>query len=128
MSTPGFDDSEVRAFADQLRVAATRARPEVKKAIKKGALNIKDEAKDLITSQIRPQYLPNYAKTITFSLYGQGMVAEVGPENRGQGQLARGVEFGSVKKGPLPHLIPAWEKECPGFVDALLDAIWDPIA
>lgn len=127
----GFDTSEITAFAAELAAAPTRARAEVRKAVKKGGLNIKTEAQALIRSQIRPRHMPHYAKDITFEVIGQGMTVEVGPENlRGpghQGASGRGVEFGSVNHGPLPHLFPAFEREEPGYLRALGDAIFGPL-
>ena len=114
-----FDDSELRAWQRQLRTTPIRVRAEAMKIVRKGAMNIRDDARKRVREAIRPKFLPKYAPQITSEVLGGGLSAEVGPLDEGQGQLGRGVEFGSRHAGPIPHMLPAADAEEPLFQGAM---------
>lgn len=122
-----FDVSEVLEFAATLSGAGARAKREIDRVIKRGAQNIMTDARKRVRSQIRGLYLPHYASSITYEMLSLPEVAtaEIGPEQsrggmgREQGAFGPGIEFGSANHAPIPHLIPAFEKEVPRTEAAL---------
>lgn len=89
------------------------ARPVVKKA----AQNVKDETVD----EIPDRYWGKLKPTVSYDIVG--LDAEVGYEDRGQGELAGIYEFGSARRDPHPTLYPAADREAPRFEKAMSDAI-----
>lgn len=113
-------DGLISAF----RAAPDHLRSEAKKVVAKGALNIKNDARQRVWGGLsHPTHLPHYAASIDYDLTDGGLTAEVGP-NMGliQGAFGRGVEFGSSGTGPIPHMIPAFDTEDPKFLEALRQA------
>lgn len=121
------------ANADLMRLSADfsmvqrRARPEVMKMLKRGAQNIKDDARSNVSTH--PSWR-RIAPSITYEpsvLPGAaGMRYDVGYEDRGQGELAGIYEFGSARRSGNPTLVPAFEREAPRFAreaDALIDRV-----
>ena len=109
------DMVQVKALADELGGVGARVRPAVKAVITKGALNIKNAARDAILADTRHVFVKQYPYSITYDVsVGAGAVvsAEIGPDkDKPQGALGNLLEFGSSKNAPIPHLVPAWEAE-----------------
>ena len=112
------DTSEVRDFAADLGRVAGRVVPEAQKVVKKAVQNVKDDARSRVSGH--PSW-KRLASTINYDMFG--LEAEVGYDDRGQGELAGIYEFGSARRGPHPTLIPAAQAEAPRFVEALDKAI-----
>ena len=91
-------------------VTATRA------VVAKGALNVKNDTRKNISQH--PSW-KRLASTVNYEVVG--LSAEVGYEDRGQGELAGIYEFGSSRRGPHPTLYPAADRETPRFERAILD-------
>lgn len=89
------------------------ARPVVKKA----AQNIKDET----VGEIPDRYWGKLKPTVSYDIVG--LDADVGYEDRGQGELAGIYEFGSARRAPHPTLYPAADREAPRFEKAMSDAV-----
>ncbi len=100
----------------------------VRQAVSKGALNVKDAAKKLISGHPRSRHYP---ATISYDVSTNGLEvsAEIGPDkDRQQGALGNILEFGTSNNAPLPHLGPALaleEPRFPGWVaEAAVRALW----
>lgn len=119
---------EVEALARNLAAAPDRCFAEAKRVISKGALNVKQGAQQKVRDSIGPvgrTHLPHYPKAISYDTKsGKDWVhADIGPEtSRLQGGMGRGVELGSARTPPIPHLFPALDDEEPNTVRFLLDA------
>jgi hypothetical protein len=109
------DMAAVKALADELGGASARVRPAVKAVITKGALNIKNAARDSILSQSRHIFIKQYPYSISYDVSvgaAATVTAEIGPDvTKAQGYLGNILEFGTPSKPPYPHLVPAWEAE-----------------
>ena len=115
----GFD--EVRALAHDIGRISGKVFPEVRAVVVKAAVNVKKDTRERISDHPTWRRLEH---TVTFDMYG--LAAEIGYEDRGQGELAGIHEFGSAKKAPHPALIPAANAEEPRFLKALGDVKgWD---
>lgn len=103
-------DELLREFRDAPRALQR----ETKAVIKRTAVEIKRDAIQRVragTSAGR-SYLPHYPKSITFDLEDSGMTAIIGPDSSMlQGGMGRGVEFGSARTAPIPHMLPAADKQ-----------------
>lgn len=109
------DVSQVQDFAADLGRVEGRLVPEVGKVVKKAVQNVKDDTR----SRISPH--PSWSKlapTVNYDTFGD-LEAEVGYDDRGQGELAGIYEFGSARRAPHPTLIPAAQAEEERFVQAL---------
>lgn len=112
-----FDRREVDALEQTLSSAGARLIEPLGTVIREGAQAIARDARSLIEGQIRGVFLPHYPKAITSEMTGP-LQAEIGPESgRLQGGMGPGVEFGSAKHGPLPHMMPAADRQIPQVAD-----------
>ena len=117
MAGDGFDVdmTQVKALAADLGGVGARLRPAVKGVITKGALNIKNAAKQAILDQTRHIYVKQYPYSITYDVSvgaGATVTAEIGPDkDKPQGALGNLLEYGTPRDGPLPHLNPALDAE-----------------
>lgn len=107
-----------------LKKASEEAVAQTRKVVSKGALNIKKDAKRIVSvgGRYGGIYIPHYPSSITYETKASGTVvsAEIGPDKaRKQGPLGNIIEYGSIHNAPLPHLSPALDLEEPGFADAL---------
>lgn len=112
------DMSAVAALAADLGGVSARVVPQMRSVTSRGALNIKNAAKASIQSQTRHKYVVQYPNSITYDITAAGLSvsAEIGPDKgKPQGALGNLLEFGSSRNAPLPHLIPSWEAEVPGY-------------
>lgn len=112
-----MDFSEVAALSANIGRASTRMLREAHAVIAKGALNIKTDARENVSSHESWRRLE---QTVNFEQVG--LSAEVGYDDVGQGELAGIYEFGSARRAPHPTLYPAAEREAPRFERAMLDA------
>lgn len=109
-----------RLVADLDRVVS-RVPNEAEKVVAKGALNIKNGARQRVGS---PAHAPAYPSSITYDMRNglRGPEAEIGPDkDRRQGALGNLMEFGSVNNAPIPHIRPAADEELPKFERAMED-------
>jgi hypothetical protein len=115
--------SELDQLAADLANNVDRLAPEVDRVVERGALNIRRDARRRIREQVRGVYLPHYPRSITYdmdSAPGRYAEAEIGPESgKKQGGMGPGVEYGSARGAPLPHLMPAYEAELPKLLKHL---------
>ena len=94
---------------------------EAAKVVAKGALNIKNGARQRISGH---PSAPAYPSSITYDTWMglRGPMAEIGPDkNRRQGALGNILEYGTVKNAPIPHIKPAADEELPRFEAAMED-------
>ncbi len=109
-------DKEVALALDK---AAARSIPAVYGVVEKGALNIKEDAKQRVSGLA---HASKYPSSITYDMaYGLGSIeAEIGPDkSRRQGALGNLLEFGSVNNAPIPHMVPALRSEETKFSAAM---------
>ena len=124
-----FDVSQLIDLAQDLAGAGKRLAREVPKVIKKGANNIKMDARKRYREQAGAHgkgHAWRYPSTISydFTTAARKVEAEIGPDKeKPQGALGNLLEFGSANSAPLPHLVPAWEKEIPKTEQALGDVL-----
>lgn len=116
-----FDDSEVTGLFRVIVKAEAGAQSDVAAIVKRGAQNIKDDAR-----RRAPQggHARRYPSSITYDTYQSltGPAADVGPDKgKPQGPLGNILEFGSPTSGPHPHMRPAAEAELPKFGKQLED-------
>ena len=109
------DMAQVKALAAELGGVGARVRPAVKAVITKGALNIKNAARDAILADTRHVFVKQYPYSITYDVSvgaGAMVTAEIGPDkDKPQGALGNLLEYGSSKNAPIPHLNPAFDAE-----------------
>lgn len=120
-----FDAAELDRLAADLKAAPERLKPEVDRIVERAALNIRRDAQQRVRDQIRGVYLPHYPRAITYDMDfgGSHAEAEIGPESGlPQGGMGPGVEFGSARHAPIPHLLPAYDDELPRLIEHLADA------
>lgn len=114
-----FDTAEVAAVADILVHAADVATTEARKVVAKGALNIKTDARRRVSGLA---HIPSYPNSITYDTVelASSATAEIGPDkSKRQGSLGNILEYGSPKRAPIPHMLPAAETELPKFEAAM---------
>lgn len=109
--------SELADLAADLRNAGDDVLDEGRKIVQKGALNVKTEARQLISGRA---HLPHYPSSITYDTaidHGGGSItAHIGPDkDKSQGPLGTILENGSIHNAPIPHLNPALDNEEPRF-------------
>jgi hypothetical protein len=126
-----IDMAAVKALAQDLGGVGARVRPAVKAVITKGALNIKNAARDAILADTRHVFVKQYPYSISYdvSVGGAATVsAEIGPDvTKAQGYLGNLLEFGSSKNAPIPHLVPAWDAEIDNTETWLAKAVEDAV-
>lgn len=115
-----MDFSEVEALSMDLGRVPGRVAVGARGVIAKAALNVKNDTRDSISSH--PSW-KRLASTVNYDIVGQsadgGVSAEVGYDDRGQGELAGIYEFGSSRRAPHPTLFPAAGRELPRLEKAM---------
>lgn len=120
----GFNMDEVRELASDMAMSLTPVKQGVQAAVKRGAVNVKNDAKRDIVSQVGRNHAKHYAGAITFDLMNGGMAAEIGPETgHKQAFLGKILEFGTATSPAHPHLVPAVEREQEKLVAGILVAV-----
>ena len=107
------------ALVSDLAAAPEKMRAGVRATVQKAALNIKNDAKEIVTAATPKGYARAYPSSITYDTQQTstgGTSAEIGPDkDKRQGALGNLIEFGSVHNAPIPHLGPALEHEIPNL-------------
>jgi hypothetical protein len=113
------DTSGLAELTAHLREVQQRTPGEAKQILKRGAGNIKDDARKRIRGN---SYAPAYYRAIGYDViwHGESGYAEIGPDkDRRQGALGNILEYGTVNNAPRPHLGPALAAEEPRFAEQL---------
>lgn len=122
-----IDVSDVNRCAAELTTKAQRVGAEAAAVLRKGALNVKTDARRFASGLA---HAPAYPYAIGFDVVGDGrsgtISAEIGPDKaKPQGALGNILEYGTVNNAPFAHLGPALDREGPKFERALLDVAAD---
>lgn len=122
--TAEIDVSEVESLAVTLNTVGGSVGREVAAVVRKGALNVKTDARRFATGI---GHAPLYPASISYGVTGDGrfgvIEAEIGPDKgRPQGALGNILEYGTVNNAPHTHLGPALDREGPRFMDAIAAA------
>lgn len=114
------DISELVAWQKVLEAAGHDALAEGAKIIGKGALNVKNEARELAP---KGPHVPGYAGSIRYDIKveADAVEAEIGPTGGGQARLGAVLEYGSPTSPPHPHHETAGDHEEPRFWAAAED-------
>ena len=128
----GLDMAAVKALAADLNRIRGRLQPAMKQVTSKGALNVKNAAKESILAQTSHHFVKQYPNSITYSITestGTMVTAEIGPEDsKPQGPLGILLEYGTPKNGgPYPHVVPSLEAEAESYEQYLGDAARDAV-
>ena len=105
----------VRTFDEAL----TGTMPAVRGVVQKGALNIKNGARERISGH---PHAPAYPSAITYDSKAgpTSAEAEIGHDKgKRQGALGNILEYGTVNNAPIPHIRPAADEELPRLERAL---------
>ncbi|MDY5159567.1 hypothetical protein [Actinotignum urinale] len=116
------ENSELSQLAGDINGRRHSVVRDISQVVKKGAVNIKRDARAKIQAQTRGKYTSQYPSTIDFDMVDD-LSAEIGPRARGQGNLGHLFEYGSPMSGSMPHLNPALDEEIPRFVKAVGDVV-----
>lgn len=112
---------EVQQLVKTFDEALTATMPAVRGVVQKGALNIKNGARERISGH---PHAPAYPSAIGYdSKVGPTSAeAEIGPDKqKRQGALGNILEHGTLNNAPIPHMRPAADEELPRFERALED-------
>ncbi|NNG36943.1 HK97-gp10 family putative phage morphogenesis protein [Nakamurella aerolata] len=115
----------LRELQDAFRQLGKDVQRTARRVVRRAAVNVKADARKRIESMISDQhsYLPHYPASIDFDMDGR-TAAVIGPNiEKKQGKFGRGVEFGSARTPPMPHMLPAADAEEPRFLQAMGDEI-----
>lgn len=116
-----LDAREVYELVQIIGRAPGVATADARKAVARGALNIKRDAQRRVSDIA---HAPAYPRAITYDSHETptGGWAEIGPDkNRRQGALGNILEHGTRKNAPIPHMGPAGQAEEPRLARALQD-------
>lgn len=124
-----IDVSDVNRLAAEIESKAQRVGAEAAAVVRKGALNVKTEARQFASGIA---HAPHYPRSITYDIEGDGrfgrVAAEIGPDKDipgAQGALGHFLEYGLSDTPPRAHLGPALDREAPRFEKALADIAED---
>lgn len=123
------DISGLNELIHDLTDAPRKVQRGVDAVVRKGAVNVKTEARRLASGN---RYAPAYPQSITFDAgWKRGAYeAEIGPEKGGpQWGLGTILEYGVPSQGtaPQPHMRPAADAEEPRFEKAIADLAGDAL-
>lgn len=118
-----IDASDVNQLVAELETKAQRVGADAAAVVRKGALNVKTDARRFASGLA---HAPVYPYSIGYDIVGDGrfgsIAAEIGPDKaKPQGALGNILEYGTVNNAPFAHLGPALDIEGPRFEKALLD-------
>jgi hypothetical protein len=121
----------VKALAADLNRIRGRLQPAMKQVTSKGALNVKNAAKESILAQTSHHFVKQYPNSITYTITestGVVVTAEIGPDKgKPQGALGNILEYGTSLNPPYPHLGPSLDAEADSYEQYLGDAARDAI-
>ena len=127
----GLDMAAVKALAADLNRIRGRLQPAMKQVTSKGALNVKNAAKESILAQTSHHFVKQYPNSITYTITestGVVVTAEIGPDKgKPQGALGNILEYGTSLNPPYPHLGPSLDAEADSYEQYLGDAARDAI-
>lgn len=116
------DTSELDKLADDLADIPEEKRPEFRKVVEKGALNIKTGLRADAAGHPTYRLFP---LSITYDMTGE-LEAEIGPDKgRVQGALGNILYFGTSKNAPQLDLEGPLQREIPRFEDATAEVAED---
>lgn len=120
-----FDFSDVARLEADLRQAGTVTREKVKQATEVTARKTKDHARKEARGI---KGMQRYPESITYdtTVDADGVGAEIGPEQTGQGSLF--VEEGSMYFAPHPHLAPALAANQGDYIKGIELAVAEALA
>jgi hypothetical protein len=108
-------------LTEDLEYARDHVLEETRKVVKRGANNIKKDAKERWSNLAHAPALPR-AISYDVTVSGSTISAEIGPDKeKRQGALGNLLEYGSVNNVARPALGPALDAEEPRFLKALED-------
>lgn len=117
-----IDVSDLISLGRDLDAVPVKALVETRKAVQRGALNIKKDTQRRWSGMRHLRHLP---AAVTYDTHETltGASAEIGPDrSRPQGKLGNIAEYGAPPKtAPRPGLAPSLEAEEPKFRKALED-------
>lgn len=116
-----IEHGDLDRLVTDLDKAVSRVPDEAEKVVARGALQIKNGARQRVGS---PAHAPAYPASITYDMTTDrsGPSAEIGPDKgRRQGALGNLLEYGSINNAPQPHIRPAADEELPRFEKAMED-------
>lgn len=116
-----FDVDGITELVADLSDAPGRAQRKVDGVVRKGAVNVRDDWRDLAASY---DHAPLYPLSITFDTKWEGSayVAEVGPDkDKPQGALGNLIEYGSANNPPHADGAAALSVEEPRFEQAMTE-------
>ncbi len=108
------------------REAPQKLQTAAKRNVSKTALEVKKGAQARVSAGLSAtkSHLPHYARSIDYDLVAGGLSAVVGPNpSKIQGAFGRGVEFGSSRAGPIPHMLPSADDQWPLFRAGMTSAV-----
>jgi hypothetical protein len=109
-------------LASDLGEASRSAGEQVRKVVKKGAQNVKEDAKRNVLISA-PIHNAHAAEGINYDVAEDGMSAEIGYDKRRRGaRLGNVLEYGSRNNAPHRDLGRALDVEEPRFEQAVSDA------
>lgn len=118
----GDGSGELFEIAATLQVTGMRAPAIATAIVTKGALNIKNAMRaDAAGIGHAPAFPETIGYDVTQTL--RGPEAAIGPEDRGVGELAGILYFGTSKSGPTRNISVGLDAEAPGFEKALAEAL-----
>ncbi|WP_372672976.1 hypothetical protein [Amycolatopsis kentuckyensis] len=116
------DTHELARLADDLDAVPAEKRPEIRKVVERGALNIKNGLRQDAAGHPTYRLFP---LSISFDMTGE-FEAEIGPDkSRVQGPLGNILYFGTSKNAPQLDLESPLRRETQRFVDYLADVAED---
>lgn len=116
------DVTELQALVGDLEKAGALAATTMLPIVKRGAQNIKDEARLLAPAGPKTAHYP-YSLGYDLTCTGTLTEAVIGADlSMPQGGLGGILEDGTSRSAPHPHLGPALEHEAPRFVEEISKA------
>jgi len=117
-----IDFSQVEQLADDLEGVPADRRPEFRKVVKKGALNVKN---GMQRDAQNSGHYKHFSRSISFDMTEE-FAAEIGPDKeRVQGALGNILYFGTSKNAPVLDINGPLHREEPRLADAIADVAED---
>lgn len=117
------DISGLNELVADLSAAPAEVQAKSRAVVQKGANNVKEDARRLISGLA---HAPAYPASISYDtdFVRGGWEGRVGPDkSKPQGALGNLLEYGSANNAPLAHLGPALDVEGPKFEQAMAQLV-----